>query len=83
MCNLEQTLYLFITQLRSALPIGLFLFGLFVCLLACEGGTLTSIEDPSEQEFIHRNIKQFQDDYNSYWIGLFETHNGTVARSFI
>lgn len=54
-----------------------------VCLLVCEGGTLTSIEDPSEQEFIHRNIKQFQDNYDSYWIGLFKTHNGTVACSFI
>lgn len=75
---LGQKLYIFITQLRPALPIGLFFFGI-VCLLVCEGGTLTSIEDPSEQEFIHRNIKQFQDDHYSYWIGLFRTHSGTVA----
>ncbi|XP_070700691.1 macrophage mannose receptor 1-like [Pempheris klunzingeri] len=40
------------------------------------GGTLASIEDPSEQEFIERNAKIFQDSQTSFWIGLFKTHRG-------
>nr|XP_046265193.1 macrophage mannose receptor 1-like isoform X2 [Scatophagus argus] len=40
------------------------------------GGTLVSIEDPDEQHFIQRNIKIFQDNQDSYWIGLYKTHKG-------
>ncbi|KAI9544497.1 hypothetical protein NQZ68_001370 [Dissostichus eleginoides] len=39
------------------------------------GGTLASITDPSEQEFIHSNIISFQDQ-SSFWIGLYKTHRG-------
>ncbi|XP_040911918.1 macrophage mannose receptor 1-like [Toxotes jaculatrix] len=40
------------------------------------GGTLASIEDPTEQEFIQGNVKQFQDSHASFWIGLYKTHAG-------
>ncbi|KAM4727472.1 macrophage mannose receptor 1-like [Anableps anableps] len=40
------------------------------------GGTLASIANPAEQEFIKSNIGTFQDRYTSYWIGLFRTHKG-------
>lgn len=42
----------------------------------CEGGTLASIGDPLEQEFILNNIKIFQDTYTSFWLGLFKTNKG-------
>ncbi|MEQ2194836.1 hypothetical protein XENOCAPTIV_003703, partial [Xenoophorus captivus] len=38
------------------------------------GGVLTSIEDPSEQQFLQSNIEVFQDSHTSFWIGLFKTH---------
>uniref|UniRef100_A0A673AFI2 Macrophage mannose receptor 1-like n=1 Tax=Sphaeramia orbicularis TaxID=375764 RepID=A0A673AFI2_9TELE len=41
------------------------------------GGTLASIEDPSEQEFIKSNVEVYQDSHSSFWIGLFKTHKGT------
>uniref|UniRef100_UPI003AB09028 macrophage mannose receptor 1-like n=1 Tax=Centroberyx gerrardi TaxID=166262 RepID=UPI003AB09028 len=40
------------------------------------GGTLASIEDPFEQDFIKRNVEIFQDSQSSFWIGLFKTHKG-------
>ncbi|XP_023191646.1 macrophage mannose receptor 1-like [Xiphophorus maculatus] len=40
------------------------------------GGTLASIGDPLEQEFILNNIKIFQDTYTSFWLGLFKTNKG-------
>ncbi|XP_070774848.1 macrophage mannose receptor 1-like [Enoplosus armatus] len=40
------------------------------------GGTLASIEDPSEQDFIQSNVKAFQDSQSSFWIGLYRTHKG-------
>ncbi|XP_041804377.1 macrophage mannose receptor 1-like [Chelmon rostratus] len=40
------------------------------------GGALTSIEDPSEQEFIETNIRVYYDSQNSFWIGLYKTHKG-------
>uniref|UniRef100_UPI003AAF93A9 macrophage mannose receptor 1-like n=1 Tax=Centroberyx gerrardi TaxID=166262 RepID=UPI003AAF93A9 len=40
------------------------------------GGTLASIEDPSEQDFIKSNVKIFEDSQSSFWIGLFKTHKG-------
>ena len=49
--------------------------------LFCEGGSLASIEDPSEQEFIQRNAKIFQDSHASFWIGLFKNNKGTVTFS--
>uniref|UniRef100_A0A8C3ALH3 Mannose receptor, C type 1b n=1 Tax=Cyclopterus lumpus TaxID=8103 RepID=A0A8C3ALH3_CYCLU len=41
---------------------------------ARHGGSLTSIEDPSEQVFIQNNIGLFQDSQISFWIGLYKTH---------
>uniref|UniRef100_A0AAQ5XYV6 Mannose receptor, C type 1b n=1 Tax=Amphiprion ocellaris TaxID=80972 RepID=A0AAQ5XYV6_AMPOC len=38
------------------------------------GGTLASIEDSSEQEFIQNNVKAFEDSHSSFWMGLFKTH---------
>ncbi|XP_071348972.1 macrophage mannose receptor 1-like [Trachinotus anak] len=38
------------------------------------GGSLASIEDPSEQEFIQSNARNFQDNHPSFWIGLYKTH---------
>lgn len=43
----------------------------------CEGGSLASIEDPSEQDFIQSNAKMFEDSQASFWIGLYKTHRGT------
>ncbi|MED6232568.1 hypothetical protein ATANTOWER_032477 [Ataeniobius toweri] len=43
------------------------------------GGVLTSIEDPSEQQFLQSNIEVFQDSHTSFWIGLFKTHKGLWA----
>ncbi|KAM7400358.1 hypothetical protein PAMA_004851 [Pampus argenteus] len=40
------------------------------------GGLLASIEDPSEQIFIHDQLKIFQDSYTSFWIGLYKAHKG-------
>ncbi|KAF7668437.1 hypothetical protein LDENG_00014640 [Lucifuga dentata] len=40
------------------------------------GGVLASIEDLSEQEFLQRNVKTFQDSHVSFWLGLFKTHKG-------
>lgn len=50
----------------------------FMPLFFCEGATLASIEDPSEQEFIKRNIFIYSNSYSSFWIGLYRTHSGTV-----
>lgn len=44
---------------------------------AKHGANLASIEDPSEQEFIKRNVETFKDVHTSFWIGLFKTHKGT------
>ncbi|XP_049454398.1 macrophage mannose receptor 1-like isoform X1 [Epinephelus fuscoguttatus] len=43
---------------------------------AKHGGNLASIEDPSEQEFIERNIKIFENSHTSFWMGLYKTHKG-------
>ncbi|XP_067462383.1 macrophage mannose receptor 1-like [Thunnus thynnus] len=40
------------------------------------GGSLASIEDPSEQIFIQSNVKVFEDSFTTFWIGLFKTHKG-------
>ncbi|XP_028448497.1 macrophage mannose receptor 1-like [Perca flavescens] len=40
------------------------------------GGSLASIEDPFEQEFIQSNANMFKDSHTSFWIGLFQTHKG-------
>ncbi|XP_039672406.1 macrophage mannose receptor 1-like [Perca fluviatilis] len=40
------------------------------------GGSLASIEDPFEQEFIQSNANIFKDSHTSFWIGLFQTHKG-------
>ncbi|KAM8849999.1 macrophage mannose receptor 1-like isoform 1-T1 [Spinachia spinachia] len=40
------------------------------------GGSLASIEDPVEQEFIKTNVQIFQDSISSFWVGLFKTHQG-------
>lgn len=51
------------------------------CLFVCEDGHLVSIEDPLEQSFIQNTIKVFEDNQNSFWIGLYKTHKGTVTAS--
>ncbi|XP_041804638.1 macrophage mannose receptor 1-like [Chelmon rostratus] len=43
---------------------------------ARHGGSLASIEDPSEQDFIQSNAKMFEDSQASFWIGLYKTHRG-------
>ncbi|XP_022613990.1 macrophage mannose receptor 1-like isoform X1 [Seriola dumerili] len=43
---------------------------------ARHGGSLASIEDPSEQEFIQNNTKTYKDSHTSFWIGLYKTHKG-------
>ncbi|KAM8728032.1 macrophage mannose receptor 1-like isoform 2-T2 [Acanthopagrus schlegelii] len=43
---------------------------------AREGGTLASIVDPDEQEFIHSNIQMFRDSVSAFWIGLYKTRKG-------
>ncbi|KAK9518661.1 hypothetical protein VZT92_022845, partial [Zoarces viviparus] len=40
------------------------------------GGTLASIEDPSEQEFIKSYVEIFQDSHSAFWVGLYKTHGG-------
>ncbi|XP_042284935.1 macrophage mannose receptor 1-like [Thunnus maccoyii] len=40
------------------------------------GGTLASIEEPKEQEFIKSYLKTFEDSHTSFWIGLYKTHRG-------
>ncbi|XP_014899453.1 macrophage mannose receptor 1-like isoform X2 [Poecilia latipinna] len=40
------------------------------------GGSLASIGDPFEQEFILNSIKPFQDSHTSYWMGLYKTNRG-------
>ncbi|KAM7379548.1 hypothetical protein PAMP_005094 [Pampus punctatissimus] len=47
-----------------------------VCMKSTEHGTLVSIEEPQEQEFIHRNLQTFKDSISSFWIGLYKTHTG-------
>lgn len=44
---------------------------------ARHGGGLASIEDPSEQEFIKKNLEVFQSAHNSFWVGLYKTHKGS------
>uniref|UniRef100_A0A674PA83 Mannose receptor, C type 1b n=1 Tax=Takifugu rubripes TaxID=31033 RepID=A0A674PA83_TAKRU len=43
----------------------------------CQGASLASIGDPSEQEFIEKHIKVFEDIHSSFWIGLFKSNRGT------
>uniref|UniRef100_A0A3B4XF49 Mannose receptor, C type 1b n=1 Tax=Seriola lalandi dorsalis TaxID=1841481 RepID=A0A3B4XF49_SERLL len=45
------------------------------------GATLTSIEDPSEQQFIQNNVNIYKDGESAFWIGLYKTHKGTVTLS--
>uniref|UniRef100_A0AAQ4RAS3 Mannose receptor, C type 1b n=1 Tax=Gasterosteus aculeatus aculeatus TaxID=481459 RepID=A0AAQ4RAS3_GASAC len=40
------------------------------------GGSLASIEDPAEQEFIKGHVEVFRDSTSSFWVGLFKTHAG-------
>ncbi|XP_076601189.1 macrophage mannose receptor 1-like [Chaetodon auriga] len=40
------------------------------------GGSLASIEDPSEQDFIQRNAQIFKDSQAFFWIGLYKTLRG-------
>ncbi|XP_056149770.1 macrophage mannose receptor 1b [Lampris incognitus] len=40
------------------------------------GGVLASVEDPFEQEFIKSNIELLRDSQESFWIGLFKSHDG-------
>lgn len=44
----------------------------------CQGASLVSIEDPSEQEFIKNHIKIFEDGHSFFWIGLYKNRRGTV-----
>uniref|UniRef100_UPI0037E74650 macrophage mannose receptor 1-like n=1 Tax=Semicossyphus pulcher TaxID=241346 RepID=UPI0037E74650 len=41
------------------------------------GGSLVSIKDPDEQEFLKSNVEIFQDGFSAFWIGLYKTHKGT------
>uniref|UniRef100_UPI0037E78EBA macrophage mannose receptor 1-like n=1 Tax=Semicossyphus pulcher TaxID=241346 RepID=UPI0037E78EBA len=43
---------------------------------AAHGGALLSIEDPSEQTFVHSNLKIYESSRSSYWIGLYKTNKG-------
>ncbi|CAJ1072734.1 macrophage mannose receptor 1-like [Xyrichtys novacula] len=43
---------------------------------AAHGGSLVSIEDPSEQAFIHGIIEEYEDSQDSFWIGLYKTNRG-------
>lgn len=49
----------------------------------CEGGSLLSIEDPSEQEFIQNNLMIYKDSKSSFWIGLYKTHKGTFTIIYV
>lgn len=40
-------------------------------------GGLASIGDPSEQEFIKKNVEVFQSAHSAFWIGLYKTHKGS------
>lgn len=42
-------------------------------------GTLASIEDPSEQEFIQSHARIFQDKHDSFWIGLIKGLKGNTT----
>lgn len=46
-----------------------------------QGGTLTSIENPAEQRFIFNNVLVFKDSQPLFWIGMYQTHKGTVIFS--
>ncbi|XP_037642855.1 macrophage mannose receptor 1b isoform X1 [Sebastes umbrosus] len=41
------------------------------------GGSLASIEDPAEQQFIKSYVVIFQDSHSGFWIGLYKTHKGS------
>ncbi|XP_018531719.1 macrophage mannose receptor 1 isoform X2 [Lates calcarifer] len=41
---------------------------------ARHGGSLASIEDPSEQEFIESNVGIYKDSHSSFWLGLYKSH---------
>ncbi|XP_053186721.1 macrophage mannose receptor 1-like [Scomber japonicus] len=43
---------------------------------AKHGGTLASIEEPQEQDFIQSNLLTFKDSSTFFWIGLYKTHKG-------
>ncbi|KAM4552771.1 macrophage mannose receptor 1-like [Odontesthes bonariensis] len=43
---------------------------------ARHGGMLTSIEDPSEQEFIKNIVQTFKDSHESFWLGLYKSLKG-------
>lgn len=45
----------------------------------CQGASLASIGDPSEQEFIEKHIKVFEDIHSSFWIGLYKSNIGTAT----
>ncbi|XP_074544941.1 macrophage mannose receptor 1-like [Halichoeres trimaculatus] len=45
---------------------------------ATHGGTLVSIEDPSEQAFIYSYIQVFRESLGNFWIGLYITHKGQL-----
>ncbi|XP_041658949.1 macrophage mannose receptor 1-like [Cheilinus undulatus] len=43
---------------------------------AANGGSLASIEDPSEEKFIENHLKMYKDSQSAFWIGLYRTHRG-------
>ncbi|XP_035526281.1 macrophage mannose receptor 1-like [Morone saxatilis] len=60
--------YIFFTEVKEWAPAS--------ASCSRHGGSLVSIEDPSEQEFIQNNARDFQDSHASFWIGLYKTHKG-------
>lgn len=48
-------------------------------VFCCEGGILTSIENPAEQQFIQGNVEIFKDGHSAFWVGMYKTHNGMIA----
>ncbi|XP_029935851.1 macrophage mannose receptor 1 [Myripristis murdjan] len=40
------------------------------------GGSLVSIQDPLEGQFIQQNLELLQDGSKSFWIGLYKSHEG-------
>ncbi|XP_024910181.1 macrophage mannose receptor 1-like [Cynoglossus semilaevis] len=40
------------------------------------GATLVSIQDPTEGQFIQKNLELLQDGAKTFWIGLYKTHEG-------
>ncbi|KAM3850435.1 macrophage mannose receptor 1-like [Diretmus argenteus] len=46
-----------------------------VCMRST-GGTLVSIENPSEQSFIKNQTEMYKDSQSSFWIGLYKTKKG-------